>query len=78
MPIYEYVCNKCKNKFELLRPFSRSTESARCPKCQNQADRVMSVCVSMSTDAANGVPKTLGGGNSCASCSSGNCGSCGS
>jgi putative FmdB family regulatory protein len=76
MPIYEYVCQKCKKKFELMRPFSRSAENAKCPVCQNQADRIMSACVSMSDDAS-GVPKQLGSGGSCSSCSSGNCGSCG-
>jgi putative FmdB family regulatory protein len=77
MPIYEYVCNKCKNKFELMRPFSKASEDAACPKCQNKSKRILSRCYSFSTNAS-GVPQELSGnGGSCASCSSGSCSSCG-
>jgi len=75
MPIYEFYCNKCRQKFEMLRPFSRSGEPADCPKCKTKADRIMSTCISMSTDEG-GISKQVGG-HSCASCSSGNCGTCG-
>ncbi len=78
MPIYEYVCNKCKNKFELMRPLSKASESVSCPKCQNKAERILSRCYSFSTDEG-GIPKEVGGkGGSCASCTSGTCSSCGS
>ena len=30
MPIYEYVCNKCRHPFEALL---RSGEQPECPKC---------------------------------------------
>ena len=36
MPIYEYVCGKCQNKFELMRPFSKSSDPADCPKCEKE------------------------------------------
>jgi putative FmdB family regulatory protein len=75
MPVYEYYCKKCKSKFELLRPFSRSGEGAECQVCRSKAERIMSSCISMSADAS-GVPKQVGG-NSCSSCASGNCSSCG-
>jgi putative FmdB family regulatory protein len=39
MPIYEYVCPKCKTEFEMMRPFSESDESASCPKCNSEAQR---------------------------------------
>ncbi|MEL7562002.1 zinc ribbon domain-containing protein [Dehalogenimonas sp. 4OHTPN] len=32
MPLYDYICQKCKNKFEMLRKFSDSSPVA-CPKC---------------------------------------------
>lgn len=32
MPIYEYVCEKCGNKFELLKKNSSSDEN-KCPVC---------------------------------------------
>jgi len=32
MPIYEYVCNKCSNRFETLVQGSRKVE---CPRCSS-------------------------------------------
>jgi putative FmdB family regulatory protein len=75
MPVYEYFCQDCKNKFELLRPFSRSNEGADCPRCRKKADRIISRCYSMTT-GESGTPQQLGGSSSCSSCGSGNCGSC--
>jgi len=78
MPIYEYVCKSCQNKFELLRPFSKSQDGAECPRCHKEADRILSTCCSMSM-SENGVAKDIGGGgSSCGSCGSHNCSSCGS
>jgi len=33
MPIYEYRCKKCGEKFEKLVRFSTSTSEIECPKC---------------------------------------------
>jgi putative FmdB family regulatory protein len=76
MPIYEYVCKSCKNKFELMRPFSRSTEGASCPRCQKNAERVLSACYAKSV-SSSGSTEIVGGGHSCASCGGGSCGTCG-
>jgi putative FmdB family regulatory protein len=75
MPIYEYVCNDCRNKFELMRTFSKSSEAADCPRCRKKASRIMSACYSKSVDS-QGTTLPVGGG-SCSSCASGNCASCG-
>jgi putative FmdB family regulatory protein len=75
MPIYEYVCNKCKNKFELMRPFSRSSDPAECPACKNKSQRVMSRFASF-TQGEGGVTAPIAGGGGCAGCSSSNCGTC--
>ena len=42
MPIYEFVCPDCKTKFELMRPISKSSEPADCPKCKHIANRALS------------------------------------
>ncbi len=77
MPIYEYVCKKSKNKFELMRTFSRSQEAADCPICRAKAERILSTCYAK-TSGESGVAKNIeGSGRSCSSCSSGNCGTCG-
>jgi putative FmdB family regulatory protein len=75
MPIYEYVCNDCKTKFELMRPFSKSTEPAECPSCKSQARRILSRFACF-TAGESGEMAPVGGGGGCAGCSSGSCASC--
>jgi putative FmdB family regulatory protein len=33
MPIYEYRCEKCGSKFEILRGITAIDEELKCPKC---------------------------------------------
>lgn len=33
MPTYEYTCESCENKFELLLKMSQSEEPQACPEC---------------------------------------------
>jgi len=33
MPIYEYECNHCGQKFELLRRINDSDVEIKCPRC---------------------------------------------
>ena len=33
MPIYEYICNKCKITFSLLQRMGFSEKDTTCPKC---------------------------------------------
>ena len=35
MPIYEFKCNKCGEKFEKLVNLSESISDIHCPKCQS-------------------------------------------
>lgn len=36
MPLYDYVCKECDNKFEALVRRSDSDEKVECPKCQSE------------------------------------------
>ena len=37
MPIYEYVCQKCKKPFELVRRIKEDgRKAATCPKCASK------------------------------------------
>ena len=37
MPIYEYVCQKCKRGFELVRRIKENgRKAATCPKCSSR------------------------------------------
>ena len=42
MPIYEYLCTKCGTEFELIRPFSEADKPGVCPKCNSQAQKLVS------------------------------------
>lgn len=42
MPIYEYLCTKCKMEFELMRPFNEVDKTAKCPKCKSEARKQIS------------------------------------
>jgi putative FmdB family regulatory protein len=39
MPIYEYECLKCGERFSLLRGFNDKDEDVECPKCKTKKPR---------------------------------------
>ena len=41
MPIYKYLCPRCKTEFELRRPFNEADKPARCPKCNSDAQKLI-------------------------------------
>ena len=43
MPLYEYHCEPCTTTFQLLRPMSRSKDTAVCTTCGSEARRAISV-----------------------------------
>jgi putative FmdB family regulatory protein len=76
MPIYEYKCQECTNKFELLRSFGRADDAAQCPRCQSDnARRLVSMFASFSK--GDGGVMTAVGGSSCSSCAATSCATCG-
>lgn len=57
MPIYEYECPECGERFELRRSIADSDSETECPKCgAKEARRVLSLFA-------------MGGGPSGAACS---------
>lgn len=43
MPVYEYRCKECGEKFEKLVRFSTSTSEIECPKCSGRkVDKLIS------------------------------------
>ncbi|MBI4286154.1 MAG: zinc ribbon domain-containing protein [Chloroflexi bacterium] len=77
MPIYEYVCSSCKQKFELLRPMSQAVEAGACPACGSPAQRVVSRAARLSGASGEG-PLPGSGSSGCSSCSSSSCSTCAS
>jgi putative FmdB family regulatory protein len=44
MPIYEYECRICKERFEALQKMNEDNSNLRCPKCQaDQPKKVLSL-----------------------------------
>jgi len=69
MPIYEYVCEGCDNRFE--RYLRTSGETVSCPACQSP--RVEKQPSSFAFAGTNGA----GSGSSCGGCKPGpSCSSC--
>lgn len=43
MPLYEYQCEACDHKFEIMQSLSAKTEETACPRClATKAKRLMS------------------------------------
>ncbi len=50
MPIYEYKCVKCNEKFEVYKTIRERDEAVNCPKCgAKRPERQISVYVPKST-----------------------------
>ena len=41
MPLYEYQCKKCRNKFEKIQKFS-DPPVRKCPKCGGPVEKLLS------------------------------------
>jgi putative FmdB family regulatory protein len=60
MPIFEYVCACCGEKFERLRRFSDKDEDIKCARCgKSNVNRVLST-FSTATSAGSCTPSTTG------------------
>ncbi len=73
MPIYEYLCVDCQEKFEALRPMKDADVSIGCPVCDGlNTKRTLAVFYAQSSGRvlANSQPK-------CTACSAQSCSSCG-
>jgi len=62
MPIYEYRCTECREKFEKL-VFSSSENDVKCPNCgSKQTEKLMSMFSSCG-EISNSLSGSCGGGN---------------
>jgi putative FmdB family regulatory protein len=75
MPIYEYVCEKCRREFSLLRPMSEADFPTACEECGHARTKRKLSLFSARTGEGTAVAGTSGG--SCSGCAGGSCGSCG-
>ncbi len=75
MPVYEYICEHCHERFELLRSFSKADEPAPCPVCEHEGRRSVVTTFACVSKGAGGETHSVGGGG-CASCSAASCAGC--
>ena len=72
MPIYEYICTDCGNKFDILRPFRHADDPVDCLSCKGQnTKRILSIFFAHSEKG--NITRTRSG---CSECKSGSCGGC--
>ena len=75
MPIYEYSCEKCHKKFEIL---VMGSDKPACPDCGTiKIRRLMSACGFVSRGSGGETVSKSAGASSCAGCSSSSCSGCG-
>ena len=43
MPVYEYLCTKCKKEFEIKKSMNDIDKQFSCPYCGRNGERVVSV-----------------------------------
>ena len=63
MPIYEYRCEKCGSRFDVLQRVGEDGKHLRCPKCGHE--KVEKQFSAFAT--SGGSPHVSGGGSSCGS-----------
>jgi putative FmdB family regulatory protein len=60
MPIYEYECRSCKERFEIVQKMSEGNEGICCPKCEtDKPERLLSAFCS--TTGKSGSSGSVGG-----------------
>ncbi len=70
MPIYEYICDDCKNSFEKI--VINRQQDISCPKCSGKNAKIqLSV---FSSAIAGGPTKSSSGSSGGGSCCGGGCG----
>ena len=73
MPIYEYTCVTCHNRFDKRRSMSQMDEPAPCPDCGSESRRVLSVFAAFSADGSGQTSAVAGAGGCCGGGAGGGC-----
>jgi putative FmdB family regulatory protein len=68
MPIYEYRCESCAEKFEVLTRFAERDKAQACPTCESTRPRVLVSSFASLTgesSASDFMSESSGGGCGC-------------
>lgn len=61
MPIYEYECPNCQERFELLRSLTDKDSEIKCPGCGRKAPKRVISLFSVTSSNGGGAPRYIGG-----------------
>ncbi|MEP7105480.1 MAG: zinc ribbon domain-containing protein [Chloroflexota bacterium] len=77
MPIYEYRCEKCAGKFDVLTSFAERDRAPVCPSCESKRTRVQVSSFASFGAAGDARPLDFAAAGGGGGCCGGGCG-CGS
>lgn len=63
MPIYEYECTKCGERFELRRSINDSDEEIVCPRCGKESPTKLFSTFGMASSSGNSCAPSAPGGS---------------
>ena len=78
MPIYEYRCESCAEKFEVLTRFAERDKAQACPACESTRTRVLVSSFAFGGGSDQSSLSEFSGETSGGGCSCGGACSCGS
>jgi putative FmdB family regulatory protein len=61
MPIYEYICQECDEKFSLLQSVHVSEKETSCPKCASKKVKKLLSTFSYSASSLSDLTSSLSG-----------------
>jgi putative FmdB family regulatory protein len=69
MPLYEYRCSACGQRFEVLQRMGEGAEGVDCPRCgERAAEKLLSTFAASTASAGSAAgPACGGGGGGCGS-----------
>jgi putative FmdB family regulatory protein len=74
MPLYEYSCDDCSGKFEVLTSFANRDRKQVCPSCESTDTQVLiSSFAAFGSSESGKEPVSLGGGGCGPGCCGGAC-----
>jgi putative FmdB family regulatory protein len=74
MPIYDFICDKCGEKFDRLVGFDWQKAGITCPSCGGS--EIIKAVSLVGAFQSGGKIQSLGGKSGCAGCSTGTCSTC--
>lgn len=77
MPIFEYQCSECNNKYDIFHKSQSSSEKIECPSCGSDKSKKLFSAFAASVNTSSSMPSCASGAcdmPSMPSCAGGMCG----